>query len=343
MSKLRVGLLFGGRSQEHEVSIMSARSVFSMLDKEKYAIIPFAITKDGVWLNSERSQRILDDDKISRVFNDTDNSIKNSLATFLETDLDTVFPVLHGPYGEDGKIQGLLEMLDIPYVGAGVIGSAVGMDKAIMKDIYAANNIPQGKYIVVYSFAIDLGKIKDEINSKISWPCFVKPANMGSSIGISMVHNSLELEEALNKAAKHDHKIVIEEYIKGRELECSVLGNEDVIASLPGEIKPGHEFYDYQAKYQDESTELMIPAHLDDDIIDSLKKIAMRAFRAIDGRGLARVDFFIKDNNEILVNEINTIPGFTRYSMYPKLWEASGIKYGDLIDKLINLSLEWHS
>ncbi|MFW6030462.1 MAG: D-alanine--D-alanine ligase family protein, partial [Halanaerobiales bacterium] len=224
----------------------------------------------------------------------------------------------------------------------GVLSSALAMDKAVMKDIFSKHEIPQGSYKTIYKYNLaDFYQLTEEIESEISWPCFVKPANMGSSIGISRVNKAEELKKALTKAFKYDQKVVLEEFISGREVECSVLGNTNIEASLPGEIKAGNEFYDYQAKYQDNSTELIIPANLDDTMISEIKKIAINAFRAVDGRGFARIDFFIKDSGEILVNEINTIPGFTRYSMYPKLWEVSGLSYKDLINKLISLALEW--
>ncbi len=345
MSKLRVGLLYGGRSQEHEISIMSARSVFNMADKSKYEIIPFAISKQGYWVDRNKSLEILVDETITEVTTIEEGPISMTLHYFLQEKLDLVFPILHGPYGEDGRLQGMLEMLDLPYVGAGVLGSAAGMDKAIMKNLFSYHQIPQGKYKIVYKYDMtnQIEKLKQEIEKELSWPCFIKPANMGSSIGISKVSNPDKLFKALKEAFKYDYKAVVEEFIPGSEVECSVFGNVEIKASLPGEIKATHEFYDYNAKYGDDSTELLIPAELDNEIIDQIRRIAVSAFKAIDGRGFARVDFFISNNNKVLVNEINTIPGFTRYSMYSKLWEATGINYPDLIDKLINLALEWQS
>ncbi len=345
MGKLRVGLLFGGRSEEHEISVMSARSVYMMADKNKYELLPFAITKKGYWLSIRDSKEMILNEEITRV-PDFKQDILGSLVPFLKTKLDLVFPILHGPYGEDGRLQGMLEMLDIPYVGAGVVSSAVGMDKAIMKNLFSFHNIPQGKYKVVYNHQLsqDYDRILKEIDKDISWPCFVKPANLGSSIGISKVNSSENLLGAIKEALKYDYKAIVEEFIQGREVECSVLGNDEIQASLPGEIKPRHEFYDYEAKYKDESTELIIPAILKDQIVERVKELAVKAFKAIDGRGFARVDFFVRESDEkVLVNEINTIPGFTRYSMYPKLWEVSGLKYSKLIDKLIELALEWQS
>lgn len=343
MSRLKMALIFGGKSEEHEISIMSARSIYSVIDQDKYEIIPFAITKNGYCLDRDNSLQILEDDKVSIIKNDSFDTIASSYKYLLNLKIDLAFPVLHGPYGEDGRIQGMLEMLNIPYVGTGVLSSAVGMDKAIMKNLFAQNNIPQGKFKIVYKYDNhDISRLGKEIKEDIEWPCFVKPANMGSSIGISKVKSIIELEEALNEAFKYDYKAVIEEFVPGREVECSVLGNKKIEASLPGEIKAKNDFYDYQAKYQDNSTELIIPAKLNDSVISNLKKIAIDAFKSVDGHGFARVDFFIKDSGEILLNEINTIPGFTRYSMYPKLWEVSGLPYKKLIDKLIELALEWN-
>ncbi|MFW6035112.1 MAG: D-alanine--D-alanine ligase family protein [Halothermotrichaceae bacterium] len=345
MSRLKVGLLFGGRSEEHEVSIMSARAIYSAADSGKYQIKPYAISKNGYWLDQKSSMEILEDKKIRCVDADESGTIAMSLEPFLKENLDLVFPVLHGPYGEDGKMQGFLEMLDIPYVGAGVLSSAAGMDKAVMKKLFSYSNIPQGNYTLLNKYGEDdKNKVIEKINNDIGWPCFIKPANMGSSIGISKVNKAEELNQALKKAYQHDYKVIIEEYIKGREVESSVLGNKKIIASLPGEIINSHEFYDYEAKYQDKTTELIIPAKLDRYLTEDIKDKAIKSFKAIDGRGFARVDFFIRDkDNKIFVNEINTIPGFTQYSMYAKLWEVTGIKYNILIDKLIELALEWQS
>ncbi|MFW6281850.1 MAG: D-alanine--D-alanine ligase family protein [bacterium] len=345
MSKLSVALLFGGRSQEHEISIMSARSVYSVLDKEKYTVIPFAISKKGHWIKPEKSLNILKDENINQVDINKKTLLTSSFKCFLEENIDLVLPVLHGPYGEDGRLQGLLEMLNITYIGSGVLGSAAGMDKAVMKDLFFCNDIPQGKYITINKFDLknNFDELKKLIEQEISLPCFIKPANMGSSIGISKINELFELEEALQEAFKYDYKVVIEENISAREVECSVLGNIDIQTSLPGEIKSMSEFYDYKAKYEDDSTKLVIPANIPVKIIDEIRDLAVKAYKAIDCRGFARVDFFLTEENEILVNEINTIPGFTRYSMYTKMWEATGIKYSDLIDKIIELALEWHS
>lgn len=343
MSKLRVGLIFGGRSAEHEISIMSARSVLEVADKNKYELIPIAITKNGYWLSPEKSRQIINSN-LSEAKSQEQKCIAESLNFFLSEKVDLVFPLLHGPYGEDGKIQGLLEMIDLPYVGAGVTGSVLAMDKVMMKEIFAFHQLPQGKFMSYDKHQFEqeeLKQIKSEILEQIGYPCFIKPANMGSSIGISKVDTSNRLEEALINAFNYDHKVVIEENITGREVECSVLGNKEVEASLPGEIKSGNEFYDYEAKYKDKATELVIPAVLEDEKISRLQYLAIQAFKVLDCKGLARVDFFISEQeNKVYLNEVNTIPGFTRYSMYPKLWEVSGLGYKKLIDKLISLALE---
>ncbi|MFP4661168.1 MAG: D-alanine--D-alanine ligase family protein [Halanaerobiales bacterium] len=352
MGKLRIGLIFGGRSKEHEISILSARSVYNMADKSKYDLIPFAITKEGYWLDSDKSLMILEDENITEasltktaLAENERNSVSDSIESFIKEKMDLVFPVLHGPYGEDGRLQGMLEMLDIPYVGAGVLSSAAAMDKAVMKQLFSYHKIPQGSFMVCYKYELldRLDDLSEKIENTLGWPCFIKPANMGSSIGISKVYNAEDLYDALLEAFKYDYKVVIEEFISGREVECSVFGNTEFNASLPGEIRADNDFYDYNAKYQDNSTELIIPAELDDEIIAQIRKMAIDVFKAVDGRGFSRVDFFVADDERILVNEINTIPGFTRYSMYAKLWEASGIEYSQLIDRLINLALEWQS
>ncbi|ACL69654.1 D-alanine--D-alanine ligase family protein [Halothermothrix orenii] len=341
MSKLRLGVLFGGRSQEHEVSVMSARSVVKMAKKEKYKVIPFGITKKGQWVGPEESWNILNNG-INEVKASKDRCITESVRVFLDHKLDIVFPVLHGPYGEDGKLQGFLDCLDIPYIGASVLSSAAGMDKEIMKNLFSYHKIPQARYRVYRQNHLENGLdgIISEIDRFLGWPCFVKPANMGSSIGVSKVHSPGEVKKALEKGFYYDRKLIFEEFVEGREIECSVLGNDQVEASLPGEILPGKEFYDYEAKYKDNKTRLVIPASLDESVIDKARNLAIKAFKAIDGNGFARVDFFLKNNGVLLVNEINTIPGFTQYSMYPKLWEATGLNYPDLIDKLIELALE---
>ncbi len=345
LSKINVGLLFGGKSPEHEVSILSARSVANAINKEKYNIIPVGITKDGYWIPPVYSRKIIADQSQKEVLDKKPGNIKSSLVTFLNQDIDVVFPLIHGPNGEDGKLQGLLELLEIPYVGTGVLSSALGMDKVMMKKIFAYHDLPQAQFFVLNKK--DYKNISaDDLNQLIlentGYPCFIKPANMGSSIGITRVKTRDEIEGALLEAFKYDHKIVIEESITGREIECSVLGDQELKASLPGEIKASAEYYDYQAKYEDDSTELIIPVKLEQNLINDIQQLAVKAFKVIDGKGLCRVDFFLcEDENQqrILINEVNTIPGFTKYSMYPKLWQVSGLSYPDLIDRLIQIAI----
>ncbi len=342
MSKQRLGLVFGGRSEEHEVSVMSARSVLKAIDKSKYIIIPLAISREGYWLSPDLSRKVLEDN-LDRVPESEARDISFSLIPFLKTNIDIVFPVLHGPYGEDGRIQGFLEMIDMPYVGTKVMGSALGMDKIMMKEIFAYKNLPQTDFIPFTKeqyLKKGIEQVNIEIKKKISYPCFIKPSNMGSSIGVMKIYKEALLEDGIKNALKHDRRFIVEEFVKGREVECAVLGNIKITASLPGEIIPCHDFYDYEAKYKDEITELIIPADLDNKIIDEVKDLSVAAFKAIDGSGFARVDFFIRDNDKkVLINEINTIPGFTQYSMYPKLMEISGLTYTNLIDNLIELAL----
>ncbi|MGM0444943.1 MAG: D-alanine--D-alanine ligase family protein [Bacillota bacterium] len=337
MDKINLGLIFGGKSEEHEVSIMSARSVYKYAKKSKYNIIPIAVDKKGNWLSSKDSLSLLNNNKLKKV-PESKNNVNKGLDKFLNNNFDLIFPLIHGPYGEDGKIQGFLELLEIPYIGAGVLSSAVGMDKGIMKKLFDYNNLKQTEFITVKKkndYKIKLEQFLD----KITFPLFVKPANLGSSIGISKVYNIKDLDEAIDEAFKYDSKAVIEEHINAREIECSVLGKDKIIASLPGEIIPAHDFYDYQSKYEDKKTKLVIPADLDDVLIEEIKSISIKAFEIIEGEGLARVDFFVTKDNIVYINEINTIPGFTKYSMYPKLWEASGLSYSKLIDKLVEISL----
>jgi len=346
LSKIKVALLFGGQSAEHEVSIMSATSVFQAADKSKYQVIPIGISKDGYWVPPAKSLEVITEgySTVDQVLEQNDKSILESLQFFLEADFDLVFPLLHGPFGEDGKIQGFFETTGLPYVGAGVLSSAICMDKAIIKKIFSYHDLPQADFIIIKKNHFNeksLAGIRDLIDRKISFPCFVKPANMGSSIGISKVLQPEELEKACRQAFKYDEKLIVEENICGREIECSVLGGNNLKASLPGEIIPADEFYDYRSKYQDESTKLVIPAPLTQEEISAVQRLAIKAFEVIDGFSLCRVDFFLREEDGcLLINEINTLPGFTRYSMYPKLWEASGVSYSDLIDNLIKIALE---
>jgi D-alanine-D-alanine ligase len=386
MEKLRVGILFGGRSGEHEVSLLSAASVLNTIDKEKYEVVPIGITKDGRWLTAEHAENLLSGKLVlePRNLRAGDPETTSSAAVLargesvvvppepvhrhsglvpFQTDaammrrasdrainVDVIFPVLHGTFGEDGTIQGLLELADIPYVGAGVLGSAAGMDKDIMKSLFIAAGIPIVKHVTILRAAWekDPKKVQKLMESKLTYPVFVKPANLGSSVGISKAHNRKELGPAIEEAAKFDRKIVIEQGVggkkeKAREIECSVLGNDEPEASVPGEIVPGTEFYDYTAKYVDEGSQLIIPAKLTKAETKRVQELAVAAFQAVDCSGLARVDFLMDPKTrKIYLNEINTMPGFTAISMYPKLWGASGLAYADLIDRLIQLGIERH-
>ena len=350
--KTRIGILFGGRSAEHEVSVQSAKNIFQAINKEKYEVVLIGINKEGRWRLRKTSELSLLSEvfSITRLNREDEGAVLipeeregNLLPFFSERELkkvDVVFPVLHGPYGEDGTIQGLLELANIPYVGAGVLGSAVGMDKDVMKRLLREAGIPVVKFLAFDRSSlkeIDFGRVRDELGL----PLFVKPANLGSSIGMNKIKKKEQFQPALKEAFQYDNKILIEEYIKGREIECSVLGNHDPIASLPGEVLPQHEFYSYKAKYLDaRGAILKVPAKLSPTLTGEIQNLSLRAFKVMCCQGMARVDFFLKNNEEIIVNELNTIPGFTRISMYPKLWEASGIPYPKLIDRLIQLALE---
>jgi D-alanine-D-alanine ligase len=382
-----VGVLFGGRSGEHEVSLLSAASVVNAIDKEKYEVVPIGITKDGRWLTAAAAEALLqgkphDEPKHLRA-GDPDatpgaavlasgeavvvppepvHPASRSLTPFQSDasalrraadraiNVDVIFPVLHGTFGEDGTIQGLLELADIPYVGAGVLGSAAGMDKDIMKSLFRAAGLPIVKHVTILRSDWDADPKTTEkiIDRSLKYPVFVKPANLGSSVGISKARTKKELGPAIYEAAKFDRKIVIEQGVggakqKAREIECSVLGNDRPQASVPGEIVPIKEFYDYAAKYLDEGSELIIPAKLTKPETKKVQELAMRAFQAVDCAGLARVDFLMDPKTrKLFVNEINTMPGFTAISMYPKLWAATGLSYSDLIDKLIQLGIERH-
>ena len=405
MAKLRVGILFGGRSGEHEVSLLSAASVLNAIDKTKYEVVPIGITKDGHWVTAEHAERLLRGEKQADkpALSEAEGSVRPTpekhlragdpeatpgaavlatgeavvvppepahrdagLAPF-QTDasalrraadrainVDVIFPVLHGTFGEDGTIQGLLELADIAYVGAGVLGSAAGMDKDVMKSLFRNAGLPIVKHVTVLrgQWEREPKKVQKLVESKLKYPVFVKPANLGSSVGISKAHDRKELGPAIEEAAKFDRKIVIEESVggkkhKAREIECSVLGNDDPKASVAGEIIPCKEFYDYDAKYLVEGSEAVIPAKITKAEMKTVQKLAIAAFQAVDCKGLARVDFLMepglqKKSRKIYVNEINTMPGFTAISMYPKLWAASGVSYPELIDRLIQLGIERH-
>jgi D-alanine-D-alanine ligase len=389
MKKIRVGILFGGRSGEHEVSLLSAASVLNAIDKTKYEVVPIGITKDGRWLTAEHAERLLrgDADEGARTPQttlragdpeatlgaavlatgesvvvppeparrgvglspfQTDANLRR--ASDRAINVDVIFPVLHGTFGEDGTIQGLLELADLAYVGAGVLGSSAGMDKDVMKSLFRAAGLPIVKHVTVLrsQFEREMKKVQKQVESKLKYPVFVKPANLGSSVGISKAHDRKELGPALAEAAKFDRKIVIEEGVggkknKAREIECAVLGNDDPKASIAGEIIPCKEFYDYDAKYLVEGSEPVIPAKLSKSEMKTVQKLAIAAFQAVDCTGLARVDFLMDPKSrKILVNEINTMPGFTAISMYPKLWDATGVSYPELIDRLIQLGIERH-
>jgi D-alanine-D-alanine ligase len=391
MSKIRVGILFGGRSGEHEVSLLSAASVLQAIDKEKYEVVPIGITKEGKWLTATDAENLLQGKLViePRQLRAGDPQTTQAAAVLMQgeaavfppepirrgdhskgglmpfqTDasqlrrasdrainVDVIFPVLHGTFGEDGTIQGLLELADIAYVGAGVLGSAAGMDKDVMKSLFFAAGIPIVKHVTILrsEWEKESKKVQKFVESKLKYPMFVKPANLGSSVGISKAHNRKELGPAIEEAAKFDRKIVIEQGVggnknKAREIECSVLGNDDPAASIPGEIVPVKEFYDYNAKYLDEGSELIIPAKLTKVETKKVQELAVKAFQAVDCSGLARIDFLMDPTTrKIYLNEINTMPGFTAISMYPKLWAASGLDYPDLIDRLIQLGIERHA
>jgi D-alanine-D-alanine ligase len=356
--KIRVGVILGGKSAEHEVSLNSAQNVMRALDKNKYEVVPIGISKDGQWLLRGDPLKALTSGQTSMPqLLESGYHIVDDLSTGREVipgsqaaglpDVDVIFPVLHGPFGEDGTVQGLLELADIPYVGAGVLASAVGMDKAAMKDVFRSHGLPVPNYIVINRRDWETGPdaVGHRVANEIGYPCFVKPANMGSSVGVSKVHVASELTVAMNDAAQYDRKLLVEYAVpSAREIECSVLGNDQPVASVPGEVVPGHEFYDYVAKYIDDSSDLLIPAPIDPAVADRVRELSIKAFVAVDCAGMARVDFLLsRDTGELFISELNTIPGFTRISMYPKLWEASGIGYSELIDRLIQLALERHA
>lgn len=348
--KLNVAILFGGRSAEHEVSLQSAKNVFDAIDKEKFNPVLIGIDKSGKWLLNDGAKFLLnaEDPKLIKLNQDGESvalipanngEITNLGDNSTGQKIDVVFPILHGPFGEDGTVQGLLKLANLPFVGPSVLGSAVGMDKDVMKRLLRDAGLPIGKFVAIKS----TDEIPEfaEVESKLGLPFFVKPANMGSSVGIAKVHNDSEYSAAVKDAFNYDTKIIIEENISGREIECAVLGNSDPKASIPGEIKPTHEFYSYEAKYIDENGAVAeIPAKLTDEIVKRIQELAVKTFKVLECEGCSRVDFFLKENGEVVVNEINTIPGFTKISMYPKLWEASGISYTELITKLIGLAIE---
>lgn len=355
--KKKIGIIFGGKSAEHEVSLQSAKNIIEAIDKELYEPVLIAIDKKGIWHLSDSQEYLMytsnpklialnqAGEQLSITPGIEEKQITVSGQYLPKGQIDVAFPVLHGPYGEDGSVQGLLKLANIPFIGASVLGSAVGMDKDIMKKILRDAGIPITDF---FSFTkSQLGKINfEEIKTKLGLPLFVKPANLGSSVGISKAENEDEFKGAIKKAFEFDRKIIVEESISGREIECAVLGNDSPIASIPGEVKSNnkiHGFYSYEAKYIDENGAVLeIPAKLNEETTEEIKLSAIKAFKALCCEGMARVDFFLKPNNEIVVNEINTIPGFTKISMYPKLWEASGKSYTELITDLIELAVQRH-
>jgi D-alanine-D-alanine ligase len=348
--KLRVGVLFGGRSGEHEVSLASAASIIRGLDPQKYEAVPIGVTKEGHWLIGEGAQKMLPDvlrtgQRVVMSADPTESALMPIDGSARGQKLDVIFPVIHGTFGEDGTMQGLLELAGLPFVGAGVLGSAIGMDKDVAKKLMRVAGIPVVPWIAVQraDWERDPKAIRRAVEKKFKYPVFVKPATLGSSVGMTKVHSRTELGPALDLAAEFAMKIMIERAVSAREIEVSVLGNHDPRASIPGEIVPHREFYDYAAKYLEEGTQLLIPAKLKKSEVKKLQAMAVTAFRALELSGMARVDFFIeKRGGKIFLNEVNTIPGFTSISMYPKLWEANGIPFRDLLSKLIDLALEQH-
>lgn len=353
MSRTRVLLLFGGRSAEHEVSVVSARSVYAAIDRERYDVVLAGIDQQGRWYFGGKNSKsllstttVVPDKQVPARLSTAGTSLVSEDGDDLpDSEFDVVFPLLHGPYGEDGTVQGLLELAGLAYVGAGVAASAVGMDKALARAIFAASGLPQTQCSVIVrsDWRRAQESVLERLEQEHDYPLFVKPANLGSSVGISKVHDRQGLQAGLELASQYDTKLIVERSVENaRELECAVLGNEYPKASGVGEIIPGAEFYDYTTKYIDDRSELVIPAVLEKSETESIRELAIRTFKAIDCSGLARVDFFMRPDGSVLVNEINTMPGFTPISMYPKLWAATDIAYGDLIDRLIQFGLERH-
>jgi D-alanine-D-alanine ligase len=370
VKKIRVGVIFGGQSGEHEVSLVSAQSVMRALDRDKYEVVPIGITPEGKWLGggnplgqlqaaasargtllapgasgSQAQTAVQPVEATSRQL----TTLRSPYAILQAgaAGVDVVFPVLHGPFGEDGTIQGLLEMAGIPYVGAGVLGSALGMDKDMQKTVFRARGLPVVNWLAFTrrEWQARAESISDQVEIELGYPCFTKPVNLGSSVGITKAHDRAELIQGINLAAQFDRKLMVEQAaLDCREIECAVLGNDEPIASVPGEVRPRREFYDYAAKYVTDDTDLYIPAQLPAAVSDLVRQLAVKTFRAIDCAGMARVDFFVgRQTGEVIVNEINTIPGFTAISMYPKLWEASGLPYAELVQRLVSLAIQRHA
>ena len=347
MKKIRVGVIYGGRSGEHEVSIASAASIFKHLDRTKYDAVPLRIEKNGRWVLAGKVPTAISAADVLKEATTEALQLVEPTAAVSDSGIDVIFPVLHGPYGEDGTVQGLLELANVPYVGAGVLSSAVAMDKAVMKMLFAARGLPVGPYLVVMTreWQQDAPGVTRRVAETLHYPVFVKPANLGSSVGISKARSDHELAEAMALAREFDRKVVVEAAVpNAREIECAVLGNDEPEASIPGEIITSREFYDYEAKYLDDASETIIPANLTARQTADVQRFSIEAFKAVDGAGMSRVDFLLsRDTNELVLNEVNTIPGFTTISMYPKMWEASGLPYPALLDRLITLALERHA
>ncbi|GGG24082.1 D-alanine--D-alanine ligase [Paenibacillus abyssi] len=357
--KVRVGLIYGGKSGEHEVSLQTALAVMKAFDFNKYEIKPFYISKSGQWhagellleapkevaqLRFDAGEGKQEEDALVPVFKGLTAAASKS--EHADAEIDVVFPLLHGTYGEDGTIQGLLEMANLPYVGAGVLASAVGMDKVLMKKVFAQEGLPQCifRYFNRTQWKKDPNFFIMEVEVSLGYPCFIKPANLGSSVGISKAKNREELIEAIEYAFRFDRKVIVEEFVEAREIEVSVLGNDEPRASVPGEVISSSEFYDYKAKYMDGKSVMQIPAEIPDETAQAVRDMALRAFMAIDGSGLSRVDFFMrKSDGQLLINEVNTMPGFTPFSMYPLMWKETGVSYRELLDALIDLALARHA
>lgn len=356
MKKIKIGVIFGGTSSEHDVSKVSGTSVISNLNKDKYEILPIYIDKNGSWYTYEKN---INEIKILDIDSNISKEIK--LITNIENilkELDVIFPVLHGLGGEDGSIQGMFELFNVPYVGCGILASSVGMDKVYTKIIFEKAGIKQAKYDYIRKFndkyiyvdknfneeILNIDEVVEKTDTNLEYPMFIKPSNSGSSVGINKAHNKEELKKSIEYASKFDNKILIEEGLVGKEVECAVLGNEEVIASCVGEIKPAEDFYTFDAKYKNQESKVLIPAEISEEMSEKIRSSAIKAFKSIDGKGLSRVDFFAnEETNEIYINEINTLPGFTTISMYPKLFEQVGIQYSKLLDRLIELALQLNS
>ncbi|MGA7672075.1 MAG: D-alanine--D-alanine ligase [Nitrolancea sp.] len=357
--RIRIGVIFGGRSGEHDVSLRSAEAVMNAVDPDRFEVVPIGIARDGRWITGgdplhrladasqlplalPRPQDQYDDVSVTQ---HEENVTLDVGSSYWARDVDVLFPVLHGPWGEDGTVQGLLELANVPYVGAGVMASALAMDKITSKQLFERAGLPQAPWTWVLrrDWQREPDAVLERVEREIGYPCFVKPANLGSSVGISKVHHAGEFADAFNEAAHHDRKIVIEKGLDARELEVSVLGNDDPVTSVVGEIVPCNEFYDFNAKYVDGDSQLLIPAPITPEQSEKVRDIAVKAFKIIDGAGMARADFFVeRPTGDVFLNEVNTIPGFTQTSMYPLLWEASGLPFRDLVTRLVELAVERH-